>query len=382
MAVLLLIIYFAFVGLGVSASILGAAWPVMRVSLNAPLSDAGILSMISIGGMTISSLLIERLGRLLGTGRLTLAGMLMIASAVLGYGLAPSFLWLCICSFPLGFGSGMVDSGLNGFMALHGKVRHMNWLHCFWGIGATLGPVIVSLFIARGNNWRGAYRYVSILELAAAGLLVLSLGLWRRFEIKPAESEKREGERKKLLSVRGVKISVLAFFICGALGLTAELWGASYMANYKNLTPDAASRSIALFYAGITLGRFLSGFISIKLNNRNLIRLGEGLCLSGALLLIPPLSPVFSVIAFALMGFGYAPIIPAMIHETPNRFGRELSQPVIGLQMAALFSASALMPPLFGLILSKTGMGLFPLFLLFPLLMFTGTSEFLNRSIP
>jgi fucose permease len=385
MIVLLFIIYLSFISLGLPVSILGSAWPIMRISLNASLPDAGILSMIFVGSMTVSCLCIEPLGRLLGTGRLTLAGIFMIAAALLGHSLMPSFFWLCICSLPLGLGAGVVDAGLNNFVALHYKARYMNWLHCFWGVGATLGPVIMSLFIAGDNNWRRGYQSISILEFATAGVLVLSLGLWKRFEPKAADPEggKREtGKKKNPLAVRGVKMSIVSFFMCGALELTAGLWGASYMVIHKNLEPDAASRYTALFYAGITAGRLLSGFISMKLNNRNLVRLGQGFCLSGIVLLILPLPAVFPAAAFILMGFGYAPIVPAMIHETPNRFGKGMSQSVIGLQMAAIFSASALMPPLFGFVLSKTGMGLFPVFLLLSLLILAGTSEFLNRLIP
>jgi fucose permease len=385
MIALLLIIYLSFISLGIPVSILGSAWPIMRISLNASLPDAGILSMIYVGSMTVSCLFIERFERLLGTGRLTLAGITMIAAALLGHSLMPSFLWLCICSLPLGFGAGAVDAGLNNFVALHYKARYMNWLHCFWGIGATLGPVIMSLFIARGNNWRRGYQSISILEFITAGILVLSLGLWKKFEVKAAEKESRKGKtekKKNPLAAGGVKTSIAAFFMCGALELTAGLWGASYMVSCKNLEPDAASRYIALFYAGITAGRFLSGFISMKLNNRNLIRLGQGLCLAGIVLLPLPLPAVFPAAAFILIGFGYAPIVPAMIHETPKRFGRGMSQSVIGLQMASVFAASALMPPLFGFILSKTGMELFPAFLLLSLLVFGGTSELLNRLIP
>ncbi|MDR2184442.1 MAG: MFS transporter [Treponema sp.] len=385
MTALLLIIYLSFISLGLPVSILGSAWPIMRISLNASPADAGILSMIFVGSMTVSCLFIERLERFFGTGRLALAGISMIAAALLGYSLTPSFFWLCICSLPLGLGSGMVDAGMNNFVALHCKARYMNWLHCFWGIGATLGPVIMSLFIAGNGNWRRGYQSISILEFVTAGMLILSLGLWKRFEQKAAEPEgrKRKTEKKRNPpAAGGVKISMASFFMCGALELTAGLWGASYMVSHKNLEPDAASRYTALFYAGITAGRFLSGFISMKLNNRNLIRLGQGLCLSGIVLLILPLPAVFPAAAFILMGFGYAPIVPAMIHETPKRFGKEASQSVIGLQMAAIFSASAFMPPLFGFILSKTGMGLFPVSLLLSLLVFTGTSELLNRLIP
>jgi fucose permease len=384
MIILLFIIYMSFISLGLPISILGSAWPVMRISLNASLQDAGILSMIFVGSMAVSCLCIGRIGRSFGPGRLTLAGVAMIAVSLLGYSLAPSFVWLCVCSLPLGLGSGVVDAKLNNVVALHYKARHMNWLHCFWGFGAALGPVIMSLFI-RDNNWRLGYRSISILEWITVGILVFSLGLWKKLEVKteaPAGGKGETEKKKNPLALGGVKLSITAFFICGALELTAGLWGASYMVSCKNLEPDAASRYTALFYGGITAGRFLSGFVSMWLNNRNLIRLGQGLCLAGIVLLILPLPAVFPAIAFILMGFGYAPIVPVMIHETPNRFGREASQSIIGLQMTAVFAASALMPPLFGFILSKTGMELLPVFLLLSLLVFTGTSELLNRLIP
>lgn len=383
MFTLLVIIYLAFISLGLPDSLLGSAWPVMHIDLSVPLSSAGVMAVIVSGGTIISSFMSDRLIKRFGTGKVTFTSAAMTAAALLGFSVSPSFIWLCIMGIPLGLGAGSVDAALNNFVALHYKANHMNWLHCFWGVGATLGPVIMSLFIAQNNGWRKGCFSISIIQFCLVIVLCAALPLWKKVETADCknEAEKESNHDINVFKIPGVKTALVSFAFYCATETTMGLWGSSYLVKYKGLRASTAARWISLFYAGITIGRFLSGFLTMKLKNSVLIRLGQIICIIGTVSLILPLPVYFLKAGLVLVGLGCAPIYPCSIHETPQRFGKTASQSVMGLQMAFAYMGSTFMPPLFGLIAAKTSIVIFPYFLLCYILIMLISSEKTNAFI-
>lgn len=383
MFTLLVIIYLAFISLGLPDSLLGSAWPVMHIDLSVPLSSAGVMAVIVSGGTIISSFMSDRLIKRFGTGKVTFTSAAMTAAALLGFSVSPSFIWLCIMGIPLGLGAGSVDAALNNFVALHYKANHMNWLHCFWGVGATLGPVIMSLFIAQNNGWRKGCFSISIIQFCLVIVLCAALPLWKKVETADCknEAEKESNHDINVFKIPGVKTALVSFAFYCATETTMGLWGSSYLVKYKGLPASTAARWISLFYAGITIGRFLSGFLTMKLKNSVLIRLGQIICIIGTVSLILPLPVYFLKAGLVLVGLGCAPIYPCSIHETPQRFGKTASQSVMGLQMAFAYMGSTFMPPLFGLIAAKTSIVIFPYFLLCYILIMLISSEKTNAFI-
>lgn len=385
MTALLVLIYVAFISLGLPDSLLGSAWPAMQKSLGAPLSFAGVISMIVSCGTVVSSLLSARLLARFGTGRVTLVSVAMTAGALLGFALSPSVWWLCLCAVPLGLGAGSVDAGLNNFVALHYEARHMSWLHCFWGVGATVGPMVMAFWINRDNNWHGGYLTIGLLQAALVAVLLFSLPLWKRAEA-PASGEGEEEEPvvvlplSKVFRIPQAKMALLGFFCYCATESTANLWASSYAAAGYGVDEHTAASWSSLFFLGITLGRLLSGFVSIKLSSPALIRVGQALALLGILLLAAPL-PLWRIpVALCLLGGGCAPIYPAMLHQTPQVFGKGLSQAMMGVQMACAYVGTTLVPPLFGALAGAVDVRLFPVCLLVFLgLMFLGTERVRRR---
>jgi fucose permease len=353
----------------------------MQTDLSVGFSSAGIISMLICGGTIISSLFSGRLINRFGTGKVTFVSVAMTAVALLGFSISPSFMWLCIMAIPLGLGAGSVDAALNNFVALHYEAKHMSWLHCFWGIGATSGPIIMSLFIAKNSGWQKGYLTISLIQFSLVFLLFITLPLWNKLEKNNKEAhddDEKNTEKIIPLKMPGVKLALVSFVCYCATESTAGLWGSSYLVNYKGLSAGDAARGISLFYGGITLGRFLAGFLTMKFNNRILIRLGQVVCIIGAICLLLPLPTYFSLIGLILIGLGCAPIYPCMLHETPNRFGKTASQSIMGLQMAFAYMGSTFMPPILGFIASKTSIMIFPYFLLFCMLIMLIGSEKIN----
>ena len=383
LTLLLIIIYLSFISLGLPDSLLGSAWPVMQGDLSVALPSAGIIFMIISGGTIISSLLSGRMIKRFGTGKVTFISVTMTAVALFGFSISSSFIWLCIMSIPLGLGGGSVDAALNNFVALHYKASHMSWLHCFWGIGATLGPVIMSLYILKNNQWRKGYFTISIIQITLVIILFITLPLWKKIERKYDETEESEKntENASALRIPGVKLALVSFVFYCATESTAGLWGSSYLVNYKGLSAGQAARWISLFYAGITIGRLLSGFLTMKFNNRILIRMGQVTCIIGAICLLLPLPIYFSMIGLILVGLGCAPIYPCMLHETPKRFGTSASQSIMGLQMGFAYMGSMFMPPILGFVAAKTSIVIFPYFLLGCMLIMLVGSEKINKFI-
>jgi fucose permease len=367
----LILIYFAFISLGLPDSLLGATWPVMQPGFAVPYSYAGIASMVISGGTIVSSLLSGRVIRRFGTGKVTFVSVLMTAVALLGFSLAPSFVWILVLAVPLGLGAGAVDSGLNEYVAEHYQARHMSWLHCFWGIGAMTGPLIMAQLIAHDHSWRSGYQIIAILQFALVGVLFFSLPLWKRVGSVVGDEAKSEAPAAEKahgllfpLQIRGVKVALVAFlFYCG-VEATMGLWGGSYLVRARGLEPATAAVWVSAFYGSITLGRLIAGFVTLKVSNRALIRIGQGIIVAGVVVLFLPLPASFALIGFLLIGLGCAPIFPSMLHETPVRFGKENAQMVMGFQMAVAYIGSTFLPPLFGFIANATSLALLPLFLL------------------
>jgi len=378
---LLIIIYLSFISLGLPDSLLGSAWPSMFSTLNVPLHYAGYILIIATGGSVISCVFSEKIIRRFGTGIVTAVSVLMTAAALIGISIFDSFLLICLCAVPLGFGGGSVDAALNNYVALHYKARHMNWLHCFWGVGASLGPIIMASFLANNNSWSSGYRTIGIIQFCLVAVLFISLPLWEKN--KPAEdAEKHRSIKfKEIFSVPGVKEVLLTFFCYCTIELTVGLWGASFLVTEKNISPEIAARWISLYYIGITAGRFISGFITMKMTNRQMIRLGQIIIGCGIIILVLPFSNATLLPGLFMIGLGCAPIFPSLIHETPKNFGKEYSQVIMGLQVGSAYVGTTIMPPLFGLLASFLSFNILPLFIGIILILMIITAETLSKKV-
>ena len=432
-SLLLAVIYLAFIGLGLPDSLLGAAWPAMQPSLGVPLSYAGIISMIIALGTVVSSLQSDRLTLRLGTGRVTAISVGMTAAALLGFSLSGSFCQLCLWAIPYGLGAGSVDAALNNYVALHYKSRHMSWLHCMWGVGAAAGPYLMGQALTGGAGWAAGYATVAGLQALLTLLLLCSLPLWQKrpgaaAQARPTQAQAtqttqtqaaqtspapartapaaraqtqaqtapasvpatqpqgvQEAEEKRrplplaaVLRIRGVREVMLAFFCYCAVEQTCGLWASSFLHLGRGMSAERAAGLAALFFLGITAGRAVSGFLTLRLSDARMIRLGQLLLLLGTILLLLPLEGC----AFAgllLAGLGCAPIYPCIIHATPSHFGKEQSQAIIGVEMAAAYIGTMLMPPLFGVLAGRIAVTLLPLYLLALLALMTAMTERLER---
>ena len=367
---LLPLIYLSFISLGLPDALLGSAWPVMYTELGVPLSGAGLVSMIISAGTVLSSLMSERLTRRFGPGKVTAVSVGMTALALCGFALSGSFWLLCLFAVPYGLGAGGVDACLNNFVALHYASRHMSWLHCMWGVGASVGPHIMGRAISCGKGWHAGYGYIALLQLCLSFLLFLSLLLWKkRSSNGESPTPAAPVPLHQALFIRGVREVLICFFCYCALEQTAGLWASSYLVLKNGMSADQAAGLAALFYLGLTAGRALGGFLTLRLNDRAMIRTGLALILFGVLLI--PLGGYATLAGLPVLGLGCAPVYPCLIHATPGFFGAGNSQAVIGMQMASAYVGTCLMPPLFGLVARHISMALFPVYLLmFLILMF------------
>lgn len=381
-SLLLVIIYIAFISLGLPDSLLGAAWPVMHTQLDVPMSFAGIVTMIIAGGTIISSLMSDKLTRKLGAGMVTAVSVLMTAVALFGFSVSRSFIIICLWAVPYGLGAGAVDAALNNYVALHFASRHMSWLHCFWGVGASVSPYIMSFCLTKGFGWDNGYRSVAVVQIILTAALFISLPLWRMKKTVEAGDETPETPLSlhQALQIKGVKLVMVTFFGYCALESTAGLWASSYLVEFRGIDGETAARFASLFYLGITFGRFLCGFIADKVGDKRLIRFGIVIILTGIVLVGLPLSGNITALAgLVIIGLGSAPIYPAIIHATPFHFGKENSQAIIGIEMASAYTGSTFMPPVFGFLAGKISMGLYPAYLLLFALIMLLVSERLNK---
>ncbi|MBD5154908.1 MAG: MFS transporter [Oscillibacter sp.] len=377
---LLAVIYLSFISLGLPDSLLGSAWPSMYGELGVPVSYAGAVSMIIAVGTVVSSLQSDRLTRKLGAGRVTAISVAMTAAALFGFSVSHSFWLLCLWAVPYGLGAGSVDAALNNYVALHYASRHMSWLHCMWGLGATIGPYVMGIALTGGAGWNMGYRYISLLQIGLTVILFLSLPLWRPRESAGEEDGAAEAlTLRKIFAIPGAKSVMVTFFCYCALEQTSILWASSYLALYKGVPAETAAKYGSLFFIGITVGRALSGFITMKLSDGQMVRLGQGITAVGIAALLLPLGETVSLAGLVLIGLGCAPIYPCVIHSTPEHFGADKSQAVIGVQMASAYIGTSLMPPLFGLIATHTSIALLPVYLAAILIVMVLTHESLLR---
>lgn len=364
---LLPLIYIAFISLGLPDGLLGAGWPTMYGELGVPVSWAGVVSMIIAVGTIISSLLSDRLTRKLGAGRVTALSVALTAVALLGFSWSRQFWMLCLWAVPYGLGAGSVDAALNNDVAVHYTSRHMSWLHCMWGVGASVGPYIMGYALSLGQHWRAGYHWVAIIQVVLVFVLALSLPVWRKRESSTATTPVEATPPlpyRRLLHLPGVPAVMLTFLCYCALEQTAALWASSYLNLHKAIPKETAAFFGSLFFLGITAGRGLNGFLTLRWSDTRLTHVGFAGIALGIGLLALPLGKYGTLAGFLLVGLGCAPIYPCTIHATPAHFGLAHSQAIIGLQMASAYVGSCLMPPLFGFLSSHLGQGILPVYLL------------------
>lgn len=376
---LLVIIYLSFISLGLPDTIIGVTIPALQQDFNISLATGGLISLIVIAGTVISSFLSDKFIKKFGTGKIVLFSCILTGSSLMGFSQSNSFYLLLILAFPLGFGGGTVDVALNNYVAHHFKAHHMNWLHSFWGVGAMLGPIIMSWNLQQ-KSWKSGFSTISIIQLSLALLLLISISIWKKHK-EINKNEMKSVFKGNIFKTPGIPFALVTMLIYCAAEIGTGLWGSSYLISVKDIEVSIAARYIAIYYAGITVGRVLSGFLSFKLNNTQMIRLGIILSLIGTIMLYLFVSPLIIGISIITIGLGLAPIFPAMIHETPTRFGKNLSQKIIGYQMGFAYIGSAVVPPTLGFLYQEIGLSLFPLSLLFLGLLLLLVTEKLNRLV-
>lgn len=414
---LLAVIYLAFVSLGLPDSLLGAAWPSMRPQMGVPLSWVGGISMIISAGTIVSALLSDRMTLRFGTGKLTATSVGLTAVALFGFSVAPNYWVLALIAIPYGLGAGGVDAALNNYVAIHYASRHMSWLHCMWGIGASVGPYIMGFALSNGQGWPWGYRYISIIQIVLTVIIVFSLPLWKNRNEAPTVAGSKNSEAKAptdevealaeaenkvetqakveteakpvkplgvrgVLAIRGAKEILVMFFCYCAIETTAGLWASSYMVERDGISKVTAASLASLFYIGITAGRALSGFMTMKFDDPTMIRIGQAVLALGIVVMLIPLpGHVSTVVGLILIGLGCAPIYPCIIHSTPTYFGAERSQAIVGVQMACAYTGSMVMPPVFGLIAQHVSIALYPWYLLVLLVFMVVMHEMLRRKV-
>lgn len=395
---LLAVIYLSFISLGLPDGLLGAAWPTMYGEFGVPVSYAGVVSMIIAFGTIVSSLASDRLTLKLGTGKVTAISVAMTALALFGFSISDSFWMICLWAIPYGLGAGSVDASLNNYVALHYASRHMSWLHCMWGIGASVGPYIMGFALSGGLSWNMGYRYVAVIQMVLTAILLFSLPLWKNRGDAAKEEEKATDQKstdekaedqktevrkplllKEIIAIPGAKEIMIAFFCYCALEQTAGLWASSYLVLYKGVATETAATFASMFFIGITVGRFFNGFLTMKFSDRQMIRTGQKIVLIGIIAMLLPFDEVVSLIGLILIGLGCAPIYPCIIHSTPEHFGADKSQALIGVQMASAYVGTCMMPPIFGLIANHISVALLPIYLVIILILMVIMYEKLLR---
>ena len=419
---LLAIIYLSFISLGLPDSLIGSAWPVMHVDLSVSVASAGVITIIISAGTVVSSLFSDVLIRKLGTGLVTAISVGMTAFALLGFSFATAYWQLCVLAIPYGLGAGAVDAALNNYVALNYNAKHLNWLHCFWGVGAAISPYIMSFALTKGLGWNNGFRIVFYIQIALTAILLFALPLWKKakkgsgfqpisqfddleykkvsntlpqnadmqnqaqFEDFQSQNAQIEPQKKKnyfsVFKIKGVWFVLIAFFAYSALEQTTGLWATSYLVQFRGIEPTVAAKFASFFYIGITAGRAFAGIFADKIGDRTLIRVGSGIILCGILLVALPFkSTVPSLVGLIVIGLGCAPIYPAIIHSTPTNFGKDKSQSVIGLQMAFAYIGTTAMPPLFGVIAQYINIGLYSLYIFVLTAVMITMLEILNAQV-
>lgn len=364
---LFIIISIIFIGLGLPDSLLGAAWPAIYPDFNIPVSYANFVTMLISSGTVIASFFSARLINKFGTGLITAVSTLMTAVALIGYAVSNSIIWFCVLAIPLGAGAGAIDASLNNYVAIHYSSTHMSFLHCFYGLGVAVSPLIMSYALSFDNNWRLGYRIVFFIQIAIALISFLSLPLWRKTGKLPEEKEKEVTPKtlslKQMFKMPAVRTSWIAFFASVALEFTCGIWGCTYLVSAEGMSEAAAAKMLTLYYVGMTSGRFVSGLVSKKLSPLKTVFSGYTIVACAILILLLPLPVTVKGISLFLIGFGNGPTFPNLIYLTPSYFGKDVSQSIVGTQMTACNLGILLMPPVFGLIADYIDVKLFPIVL-------------------
>ena len=364
---LLIIIYIAFIGLGIPDSLFGTAWPAIYSEFELPISFGSFVTVIVSCGTVLSSVISSKIISRLGTNKVSAYSTLLTALALLGFSFAPNLWVMCFLAIILGIGAGAIDVALNNYVALHYSATHMSFLHCFYGVGVSVSPYILSLVIAGNFGWRGGYRIAFAIQLIITLLLFLSLPLWNK--VHGGESKSEENAHKDLsfgsvLKIPGVKMMCSLFIASCAIECTCGGWGSTFLVEYKHLPAEKAAQIIMIYYIGMTLGRFLSGVLAAKLHSWKIIKLGQIVLGLALLLLILPGGVYLCALGMFLIGLGNGPLFPNFNYLTPENFGSDISQSVIGIQMASAYIGIMVAPAVCGLLGQVFGMVIFPFYLI------------------
>lgn len=362
-SLLLAIIYLSFISLGLPDALLGAGWPTMYTQLNVPVSYAGIIYMIISAGTVVSSLLSDRLTKKLGPGLVTMLSVATTAVALFGFSTSSAFWMLCLWAIPYGLGAGSVDASLNNYVALHYASRHMSWLHAMWGVGISVGPYVLTYALTHGMTWNTGYRIIFIIQIILTMILVLSLPLWKKRSDIKGEDQKNEKplSLKEILSIPGAREVMITFLCYCGVEQTVLLWGSSYLVLGNGYSNEQGAAFGALFCIGITVGRFISGFMTMKFSDKQMVHIGQVMMFLGIIMLFLPIAGL-SLVGLILFGLGCAPVYPSLIHATPAHFGEDKSQAVIGVQMASAYVGTTVLPPLFGKMADIIGIRFFAVY--------------------
>ncbi len=368
MTVLLIVIYIVFVSLGLPDSLFGVSWPVVHTDFGIPESFASFYSIITAlctGGVSFVS---GKLLRRFGTAKVTFFSTLLTAIALFGISLSPNIVFMMLFSVILGYGAGAIDTGLNNFVSLHYEARHMNWLHCCWGLGVTISPLIMSAFLSDGSgSWRNGYRIVSVLQLLIALVVLVFIKKWEVTEKTSTEAEPNEAENSgkllDLLKIKGVIPSIISMGLYCGMEFTLGTWGATYAVNTFIISPDEAAKWVSLYYGGIMLGRIIAGFVSIKISDKLLIKCSIFAAFIGLSVFALPLGKT-SLIGFILIGIGFGPIFPTILHCVPDRFGKKFSADLTGYHMGGAYAIGFLIQLLYGFAATAITFSITPLVLL------------------
>lgn len=384
MAIILVIIAVSYIAVGLPDSVLGTVWPAVYEDLNLPVSLAGYISLTVSFCTMLSCLMSTRLTKKFGTGAVAVFSTALTSLALIGLSFSKNIGFFFLLSIPLGVGAGTIDAALNGFVALYCSSSQMSYLHCFYGLGVTLSPYLVSLCLSDSNNWHRAYLTVGLIQAAITLILLIALPYWKKKEKTSLENEDKPTKAlstKELLKIPSVALSCAVFFIICACEYTAGVWSSTFFAEYKGFTPDKAARTAMLFYVGITLGRFVSGMLGKKLHSLQILKICVGILLTASVIIALPQPSFVAAIGLLLFGFGMGPTFPNLSYLVPSLFGRDISQSVIGIQLASTYLGIMIMPPLFGTMAEKVSAGLFPYFLFALMILFVGASALFKKEL-
>lgn len=376
-SLLLCIIYISFISLGLPDSLLSSGWPDMSVKLNTNISYAGIISMLISIGTIISSLFSDKMTKKFGPGKVTFFSVTLTAITMMAFSFCNKFWQLILLSIPYGLGAGGVDATLNNYVALHYSSKHMNWLHCFWGVGASISPFIMEFCLSKSWGWFWGYRLVAFIQIILCIFLFFSIPLWKNQIHNEEDTSHKSLSLLETLKIKGVIWILIMFFTYCALEQTSMLWASSFLVKTMNIDTQIAAKYGSLIFLGITVGRFVSGLVSQKINDKNLIKIGS-IIISFSILLLFTNNLTISLIGLFFIGFGCAPIYPSIIHSTPIYFGKENSQSIIGIQMAFAYLGTTTMPMLFGLLTKSVSLSFYPICLILLTILFIITSNILN----